>query len=474
MGRRNKCKPRMIPQQDKRICGCICFCQLVVVFSCVSLIYLTVAIYIPSYRAFRSGFEEKPVMCQTFNISTENNCSWASCGEWCLTKTSGFCPQIHATTRQNGTTVQFLNCTNFQTSFCPPVTSSQLKKHNCNNGTECASLRGVFNCSLGHCTNISEIYECHYKADGFSVDTDKDNAKLNGFFECKGAKCTKIKRFPSCDRICKENITSSTKNVYISVGNSVHHAHCESSVATTKAFGKEEGIIIEPTQFWSKLPNEVFMVTCHTVQYDEVKQIAHATDCINGTIYELETIPRPYITFRQFWNLTGKESYAVDPTNQFVPTQSALTIYNASRLFINLDGCVNTLKGECLEFLHTHGSDGRNQTAQSRYPCYYNKNNSFMVVARYDLKRTWRDLIIAISIPSALFIVSFITLCAIMQSVRVDDDTKMRCKYCFGTYQSDMTEMIDNEDRRGSQMRVTKLERDEFVQQFISHNPPIR
>lgn len=69
-----------------------------------------------------------------------------------------------------------------------------------------------------------------------------------------------------------------------------------------------------------------------------------------------------------------------------------------------------------------------------------------MVIARYDLKKTWRDLIIAISIPSVLFVVSFITLCAIMQSVRVDDDTKMRCKYCFGSSvddnNTDLTEMI--------------------------------
>lgn len=67
-----------------------------------------------------------------------------------------------------------------------------------------------------------------------------------------------------------------------------------------------------------------------------------------------------------------------------------------------------------------------------------------MVVARYDLNKTWRDLLIAISIPSVLFVISFITLCAIMQSVRVDDDAKMRCKYCFGTYTSDMTEMINS------------------------------
>ncbi|XP_072402877.1 uncharacterized protein Teh4 [Diabrotica undecimpunctata] len=442
MSRRNKCKPRIIPQQDKRICGFICFCQLIVVFSFVSLIYLTVAIYIPSYRAFHSGFDETPVMCQTINISTENNCSWASCGEWCLTKTSGFCPQIHAITRQNGTRVQFLNCTNFQSSTCPPVNSNQLKKHNCNNGTECASLKGLFNCSLGHCSNMSQLYDCHYKADGFTVDSDKDNVKLNGFFECRGTKCTKIKKPFTCDRICKENITSTNVNVYITIEDAVKFAHCESAIATTKAAGKEVGSEISPTQFWSKLPNEVIMVSCHTVEYDEPTQIIHSTDCINGTIYDLETIPKPFITFKQFWNLTGKHRNVVDEKNEFVPEQSSLLIYNASRLFINLDGCVNTLRGECSDFLQTHGRDGRNQTAISRYSCFYNKNNSFMVVGRFDLKRTWRDLLIAIGIPSVLFVISFVTLCTIMQSVRVDDDTKMRCKYCFSSYNSDMTEML--------------------------------
>ncbi|XP_066247293.1 uncharacterized protein Teh4 [Euwallacea similis] len=449
MGKRNKCKPRMIPQQDKRICGCICFCQLVVVLSSVSLIYLTVAIYMPAYRAFRSGFEEKPVMCQTINTSMINNCSWASCGEWCLTRTSGFCPQIHATARQNGTSVMLTKCESFNTSVCPPINFGSLKRYNCNNGTECAVLKGVFNCSLGHCLNLSQIFDfdgCHYKADGFTVDSDKDNAKLNGYFECKGSKCTKIKRVFSCHRICKDNITSEFKNVFITMDDGVHQASCQSAYATTKANGNLEGENIEPTQFWEKHEGEVLMMSCHQVHYNRSNETIWSTDCVNGTILPTNVIPKPYATFRQFWNLTGKYGHVVDPSNQFVPPQRSLTIYNHSRLYINLEGCVNTLRGECYNFLFSHGRDGKNQTAQSRYVCYYNKNDSFMVIARHDLNKTWRDLIIAISIPSVLFVISFITLCAIMQSVRVDDDTKMRCKYCFGSSavdnNTDLTEMI--------------------------------
>lgn len=264
MGRRNKCKPRMIPQQDKRICGSICFCQLIIVFSCVSLIYLTVAIYIPSYRAFHSGFETRPVMCQTVNTSLYNNCSWASCGEWCLTKTSGFCPQIHVTTRRNGTNLILKNCSSFSSVSCPEPDYNRLVTYNCNNGTECSTLMGVFNCSLGHCSNMSIIFTCQYKADGLVVDNDRDNTKLNGFFECKGAKCTKIKKSIHCDRNC-DHIIRSNRNVLITLHNTLYMSSCESAVALTKANGNEQGFNIQPELIWKQNPNEILMMSCHTV-----------------------------------------------------------------------------------------------------------------------------------------------------------------------------------------------------------------
>lgn len=48
MGRKHK--RRLIPEQDRRICGSICFCQFTIVISCVALVYLSVAIYMPSHR----------------------------------------------------------------------------------------------------------------------------------------------------------------------------------------------------------------------------------------------------------------------------------------------------------------------------------------------------------------------------------------------------------------------------------------
>lgn len=78
-------------------------------------------------RAFHAGIDPDPVMCQTVNTTLTNNCGWASCGEWCLTRTTGFCPQIHATVRRNGTDIVFENCTKFSSISCPQVSLSDFR-----------------------------------------------------------------------------------------------------------------------------------------------------------------------------------------------------------------------------------------------------------------------------------------------------------------------------------------------------------
>lgn len=128
-----------------------------------------------------------------------------------------------------------------------------------------------------------------------------------------------------------------------------------------------------------------------------------ATDCLNGTKISENILPTPFMNFTQFWKIYNDSSNVIDPTDKydwakeiveclpkwhsfvnynwrrnsitfrFLPKQTSLTIYNTSQLYINLEGCVNTLRGECMEFLHSHGRDGDNNTAQSRYLCYYNK-----------------------------------------------------------------------------------------------------
>lgn len=92
--------------------GCINYSFIHIIFTC---------------RAFKSGFELDPVMCQTVDRQMPNNCPWASCGEWCLTRTSGFCPQIHSVVRRNGTDIQLNNCTRIANTSCAMVSVEKFK-----------------------------------------------------------------------------------------------------------------------------------------------------------------------------------------------------------------------------------------------------------------------------------------------------------------------------------------------------------
>lgn len=426
---RRKDKPRLIPEQDKRICRAICLCQLTMVLSCVSIVYLSVAIYSPSLKAFKSGFELDPVMCQTVDRQMPNNCPWASCGEWCLTRTSGFCPQIHSVVRRNGTDIQLNNCTRVTNTSCAMIDLNRLNKFNCNNGTVCNNIRGVFNCSNGHCKNMSEFFLCHHKPDGPTINSAKDNTKLNGFFECHGVHCTKIRRPFSCDRYCSR-ITTTNINTLIMHEDNLITADCENAVAFNEARGKEHGVRIDPTEFWKEDDGNL-LTNCATVTRESDNRIT-ATDCLNGTLLEHDTLPAPFMNFTQFWAIYDNSTRSVDPEQKFLPNQANLTIFSWKKLFINLEGCVNTLRGECKDFVLRYGNDGDNNTAQSRYQCYYNKDvNVDFVVARYDLDKVYREFLFSLIVPIVLFVISSISLCVITKSVKVGDDAKMRC-VCAG------------------------------------------
>jgi len=94
---------------------------------------------------------------------------------------------------------------------------------------------------------------------------------------------------------------------------------------------------------------------------------------LNGTVLPEAEVPTPFVNFTTFWTMWEKSNRLLDPTGRFLPPQKNISIYDNTKLFINLDGCVNTLKGECKEFAANFGKDGKDHTATSRFPCYYKK-----------------------------------------------------------------------------------------------------
>ena len=88
-------------------------------------------------------------------------------------------------------------------------------------------------------------------------------------------------------------------------------------------------------------------------------------------------------------------------------------------LNINHEGCVNTLQFECSEFYSVHGQDSRNQSAPSRFPCYYSPHNQAFVVRRYDLGYTKTTFLMFFTIPSGCFLTSCLMLFVCSQVVGV-------------------------------------------------------
>lgn len=119
-----------------------------------------------------------------------------------------------------------------------------------------------------------------------------------------------------------------------------------------------------------------------------------ATDCINGTIYDSDLMPDNYLNFTNFWDLQRKWRDVIDKDQKFLPMQDNLTVSYDAHLYINLEGCVNTLRGECRQFHASHGRDGKDNTAPSRFHCFYNKVYNFSFFnQRIDMYRDRRNCI---------------------------------------------------------------------------------
>ncbi|KAJ3623111.1 hypothetical protein MTP99_019363 [Tenebrio molitor] len=112
------------------------------------------------------------------------------------------------------------------------------------------------------------------------------------------------------------------------------------------------------------------------------------------------------------------------------PPEPDLLAANESKLLINLEGTVNTLRDECKEFLRVYGKDGTDHNARARFPCFYSNDNPGIVVARFDLATTTKQFLVASLLPSVLFVVSCLTLILCQRTVVVGDDAKMRFQSC--------------------------------------------
>lgn len=119
------------------------------------------------------------------------------------------------------------------------------------------------------------------------------------------------------------------------------------------------------------------MTSCFRANYTAPNSIIEASDCINGS-----TLAKKYL-FRErssFNYLVKLHSNKASINQTIAPLDLDLMISNESVLMINLEGCVNTLRGECKEFYKVYGKDGSDYNARARFPCFYSPSNTTFAV----------------------------------------------------------------------------------------------
>lgn len=416
----------IVPPQDHRICGMICICQMTAILSSVAMVYLSVAIYFPSFRAFYSGILQEPAMCSTSKVINAEKCTWGSCGEWCLSKTSGACLQIHVNLRRNGSNLAFSNCSNSFNKTCYGIDMDNVKKYRCKQ-EECKDLSGTFNCTSGTCVNITDVFECVFHSTDRPLTCSGQRGKLNcmdieGLNSCKRGNCARIRTPYNCDRRCVD-IPTYNKNVILLSGDRVFLSYCQHGKVDD-----DDVSVMRPLVEWHESETTALLASCYTVVSYATEERLYATDCINGTLID-KNVLSDLSNFTFLYYLTvANETARSELERDLAPPEPDLLIANDSRLQINLEGCVNTLRDECKEFTKEYGKDGADHNARARFPCYFSEQDTSMVVARFDLNTAYTEFIFATIIPIVLLVVSCTTLIFCQRTVEVGDDAKMRFK----------------------------------------------
>jgi len=422
---------------DKAICGTLCVCQALAVLSTVSIIYLSVIIYLPAKRELESGIGETPVMCQTSQSRHIDNdielCKSTSCAEWCLSKGGGSCDQLFVSVRQNGTDVNFEDCGEVFEKNCPKYESTDELLSNCKKDQECTELTGVFNCELGVCRNITSVYTCTWapeeREEQLNCFYKRNCVELDGMYDCRDGMCSRLTNW-DCDRRCY-GIPTLGRNILAMAGDHIVSAHCRSAV------NRRTGEVIWKAE---SHPGTILMASCTTIHYHEDSEVLFTADCVNGTRLPFHLFPSPTTRFTQLMDVFHGhgDQYKLDmpdrvsglPRGTHMPFDQDIMIYNRTMLFINHEGCVNTLQSECNKFYEEHGKDGRNRSSPSRFPCFYAADNQAFVVRRYDLVQTKVTFLMFFTVPAAIFVTSCLILFICSNVVGVRREGTMRLKNC--------------------------------------------
>ncbi|XP_057381868.1 uncharacterized protein LOC130704464 [Daphnia carinata] len=425
-------KPVKKPEypEESRICGLIFICQLIAVLSAVSIVYLTVASYVPSIKAIASTYEEYPVICTTtLADDSVENCTWLSCFEWCLTKSSGLCMQIWVSVRQNGSELSFDQCQDRVEQSCATDDLIPSHRHLCRKD-QCENLLGLFNCTNGVCVNVTSAMTCNKFTNlGHQISLKQriNCQALDGFYTCTASYCMEILKPYSCDRRCSDMTVhdpqgSQIRNVILFNNDRLVMAGCHGLVSD-----RPSGEVI-----WNPVldPEEILMVSCTHVGNGSPDGQLLAVDCVNASLvqanYLKDNFSLPTLMSAYQNSIINRRLPSTPQTNRQVPLENELVIYNRSKLLVNLEFCVNTLRDECREFFAIHGRDGRDLRSPARFPCYYAPDKNDSVITKFNRNKVIFDFALSAAVPGVLFVFSCSCLVLCTRIVGIGPDAHMQ------------------------------------------------
>lgn len=434
---------------DRAICGTLCICQALAVLSTVSIIYLSVIIYLPAKRELESGIGETPVMCTTIesrHIANDiDECRRSSCAEWCLSKGGGSCDHLYVSVRQNGTDVDFEDCTEVVENPCPVLSKDKNGLYNCKKDNQCTSLNDIFMCELGVCRNITDVFSCDWRTEDEEAPLNcfykRNCVELDGMYSCTDGLCARLLHW-KCERQC-QSVSIRGHNLITMAGDTIISAYCRLAV------NSRSGLKIWEAE---EYPGTILVSSCTTLEVVHNNEVIRGADCVNGSTVPLSMFPEASTNFTYLMNTFQAEGWKhkLDmpdkvsglPRGTHMPFDQDVMIYNRTMLYINHEGCVNTLQDECDLFYADHGQDSRNQSFPSRFPCYYAADKNDFVVRRYDLVKTKLTFLMFFTVPAVIFVTSCLVLAIISNCVGVRRSGTMAIMpkfYCCRTEERQQT-----------------------------------
>lgn len=418
--------------QEKKICCGIMFCQMTAILSGVSMLYLAVIVVSPAREELKAGYHRNPIMCTTVKAEDiaaggkKVECDWSTCGEWCLSKSSTPCMQIYVMARNNGSAVKFSTCFDIKNNSCSALDANLTLVKKCKLG-ECKELSGLYTCSKDGdnlCREITPAFTCA----GISLNpeiitcTEKCEERLNGVYYCDEGACNKLDQvkhyWKDCQRKCADLILSDVNVVMFSTEQLITtkcmsvHSNDNNSISDLNSLSE-----------WKENKKALFIYcTYHYQTYGVRGYDIYAGDCFNATLGDASKLSNMtnYLEVLDYARILNNQSeFLIEP-------EESLRIMNTTKLKINPDGCVNSLRKECKSFFLTHATDGRDGKSQDRFPCYYTDLSSETVIGKYNPDLTYMYLMFATIIPGSLFVFACLCLFICSKSVGVDDDGHLK------------------------------------------------